>query len=67
MAKHGIRNNKAPGAYRPIYKEGNQSKYCNYSGTNLVYVGSKLLIIMMHLGLKEAVDTVYRRTVLGWG
>jgi hypothetical protein len=22
---------------------------------------------MMHLGLKEAVDTVYRRTVLGWG
>ena len=52
MAKHGIRNNKAPGAYRPIYKEGNQSKYCNYSGTNLVYVGSKLLIIMMHLGLR---------------
>jgi hypothetical protein len=51
---------------RPIYKEGYQNEYCNYTGTNLVSVGIKSLIIMMHLEVREAVDAVYRRTVLLW-
>ena len=52
---------------RPIYKEGYQNEYCNYTGTNLVSVGIKLLIIMMRLGLREAVHTVLREEQCRFG